>query len=86
MQRLARRFAGLPLLGKAGLVLLTLIVVALSVLLSPFIAVLAGLLLLISILAFLIRAIKRRPLRRWGIALLASFAALVVFSGISEAL
>ena len=65
---------------------LTLIVLALSVLLSPFIAVVAGLLVLISILVLLIHVVRRRPLRRWGIALLASLAALVVFSGISEAL
>jgi micrococcal nuclease len=49
-------------------------------------AVLAGLLLLISILGLLIRAIKRRPLRKWGIASLVCLAALGVFSGISEAL
>lgn len=57
-----------------------------AVLFSPLLALLAFSLPLISVLAILMRAARRRPLRRWGIADGLSLLSLLVFSGISGAI
>jgi micrococcal nuclease len=80
------RFAALSLAAKVALVVAALIAVVLAVLLSPLVVVLALLVLAVALLALLIRAIRRRPLRTWGLVAGASLALLVVFSGISGAL
>ena len=69
-----RRIIALPLIAKALLIIATLVLLGLSVLFSPFVVVLALLLLLVAIFALLIRIIRRRPLRTWGLIALASLA------------
>ena len=81
-----RRITALPLIVKVLLVIATLVLLGLSVLLSPFVVFLALLLLLVAIFALLIRIIRRRPLRTWGLIALASLLLVIVFSGISSAL
>jgi hypothetical protein len=80
------RIAALPLWVKVLLAMTALIGLGLSVVLSPFMAIMASLVLLVAVFAILIRKIRRRPLRRWGSIALASLLLLVVFSGISYAL
>ena len=60
--------------------------IVLAVLLSPLVVVLAFLVLAVALIALLIRALRRRPLRTWGLVAGSSLALLVVFSGISGAL
>jgi len=81
-----RRIIALPLIAKVLVIIATLVLLGLSVLLSPFVVVLALLLLLVAIFAVLIRIIRRRPLRTWGLIALASLLLVIVFSGISSAL
>jgi hypothetical protein len=69
-----------------ALVVAALFMVVLAVLLSPLVVVMAFLVLAVALLALLIRAIRRRPLRTWGLVAGSSLALLVVFSGISGAL
>ena len=86
MGNLFSRFGALSSGVKAVLIVASLCVLALSVLLSPLVVVLALLVLIVALLALLIRAIRRRPLRTWGLVAGASLALLLVFSGISGAL
>jgi micrococcal nuclease len=83
---LLARFGALTLGVKVALIVAALFVVVLAVLLSPLVVVLAFLVLAVALLALLIRAIRRRPLRTWGLVAGSSLALLVVFSGISGAL
>ena len=83
MRGLWGRFAALSVPIKAVIALLLL---GVAVLLSPFVAAMAVLVLLVSVLAILIRASRRRPLKRWGIAAGLSLLSLFVFSGISGAI
>jgi micrococcal nuclease len=68
------------------LYLAALIVFGLLVLLSPFVMIFAGLVLMAAIFALIIRYLKSRPLRRWGLVALTSLVLLLVFMGISNAL
>ena len=81
-----RRITALPLIAKVLLVIAALVLLGLSVLLSPFVVFLALLLLLVAIFALLIRIIRRRPLRTWGLIALASLLLVIVFSRLSSAL
>jgi micrococcal nuclease len=69
-----------------ALYLATLIVFGLLALFSPFVMILAGLVLMAAIFALIIRFLKSRPLRRWSLVALTSLVLLLVFMGISNAL
>ncbi len=81
-----RRIAALPLVLKVLLAVATLIVLGLSVLLSPLVAFVALLVLIFAVAALIFRALRRRPLRNWGLIALTSLLFLVVFGGITNAL
>jgi len=65
---------------------LVLIVIGISVLASPLTAILALFMLGLSLLALLVRAVRRRPLRHWAAVAATSFVLLLVFGGIAQAL
>ncbi len=81
-----RRIAALPIAAKVLLAIATLIALGLSVALSPLVALVAFLVLIVALFALVIRFLRRRPLRRWGLVALASLLLMVLFSGISGAL
>jgi micrococcal nuclease len=81
-----QRFAALPVWAKALLVVAGLVVLGLSVLLSPLVVVLAFIVMIVAFLAVVIRLLRRRPLRTWGVIAGASLLVLLVFAGISNAL
>ena len=81
--RISSRIAALPVWGKVVLVLIAL---GFSVVLSPFVAVLAGLILVVAIFALILRLIRRRPLRNWGIAAVVALLSIFVFGGLANAL
>jgi micrococcal nuclease len=68
------------------LYLAALIVFGLLALLSPFVMILAGLVLVAAILALVVRFLRRQPLRRWTLVALTSLVLFLVFMGISDAL
>jgi micrococcal nuclease len=80
------RIAALPLAAKVLLVVAALITLALSIPLSPVVALVAFLVLLVAIFAMILRGLQRRPMRNWGLVALTSFLLVVVFSGIASAL
>ena len=86
LSNILHRVAALPVWVKALLVVAALVVLGLLVLLSPLVVVLALLVLTVAIFALVIRILRRRPLRRWGIIAAASLVVLLVFGGISNAL
>jgi micrococcal nuclease len=86
LSNVLQRVAALPAWAKILLILAALVVLGLSVLLSPLIAILALLVLIVAVFALVIRALRHRPLRRWGIIAATSLVVLLVFSGISNAL
>jgi endonuclease YncB( thermonuclease family) len=69
-----------------ALILAALTVFGLLVLLSPFVMILAGLVLIAAVFALVVRLLRRRPLRRWGLVAVTSLVILLVFTGISNAL
>jgi micrococcal nuclease len=69
-----------------ALYLAALIVFGLLALLSPFVMILAGLVLVAAIFAIVVRFLRRRPLRRWTLVALTSLVLFLVFMGISNAL
>ena len=69
-----------------ALYLAALIVFGMLVLLSPFVMIFAGLVLMTAIFILIIRFLTNRPLERWGLVALTSFVLLLVFMGISNAL
>ena len=81
-----RRFAALPTTAKALRVVAVLTILALCIPLSPVVVFLALLVLLVAVFALLIRIVRRRPLRTWGLIAVASLLLVIVFSGISSAL
>jgi micrococcal nuclease len=84
------RIAAYPLwkqtLFYLALYLAALIVFGLLVLLSPFVMIFAGLVLLVAIFALIVRFLRRSPLSGWGLVALTSLVLLMVFTGISNAL
>ena len=80
------RIAALPLAAKALLVVAALITLALSIPLSPVVALVAFLVLLVAIFAMILRGLQRRPMRNWSLIALTSFLLVVVFTGIASAL
>jgi micrococcal nuclease len=64
---------------------LVLVVLALAAFLSPVLSLVAILALFVCVAAVLVRLLMRRSLRNWGLAAVASFALIFVFSGISNA-
>ncbi len=86
MQGILARIAALPVAAKVLLAVATLIVVGLSVVLSPLLTVLAALMLVVAVIALLIQLLRRGSLRRWGIVAAASLVLVLLFSGISNAL
>ena len=69
-----------------ALALVALFMFGLLALLSPFVMILAGLALIVAVFALVVRYLRRRPLRRWGLVALTSLVLLLVFMGISNAL
>jgi micrococcal nuclease len=69
-----------------ALYLAALIVFGLLALLSPFVMILAGLVLVAAVFAIVVRFLRRRPLRRWTLVALTSLVLFLVFIGISNAL
>lgn len=86
MGNLLARIGALPTVAKVLLAIVALFVLGLSVLLSPLVVVLAFLALVVALLAVLVRALRRRPTRTWGLIAGASLVIALAFSGISEAL
>lgn len=58
----------------------------LCVVASPLVVIVAFLALVVALFALLIRFLRRRPLKRWGIIAAASLVSVLAFSGISEAI
>jgi micrococcal nuclease len=83
LRGLVRWFNALPTWAR---IVIVLIVLAVLVVMSPLVVLLAVLLLVLSVIALIVRAAMRRPLRSWGITAVASLVAILVFSGVSEAL
>ena len=81
-----RRIAALPLAAKVLLAIAILIALGISVALSPLVVVVAFLVLIVAIFALVIRFLRRRPLRRWGLVALASLLLVIAFSGLTNAL
>jgi micrococcal nuclease len=69
-----------------ALALVALLMFGLLALLSPFVMILAGFALIVAVSALVIRFLRHRPLRRWGLVALTSLVLLLVFMGISNAL
>jgi micrococcal nuclease len=69
-----------------ALALVALFMFGLLALLSPFVMILAGIALIVAVFALVVRFLRRRPLRRWGLVALTSLVLLLVFMGISNAL
>jgi micrococcal nuclease len=80
------RIAALPVAAKVILVVGALIVLGLSVALSPLMVVLAVLVLMVAVLAVVVQLLRRGSPRRWGIIAAVALVLVLVFSGISEAL
>jgi endonuclease YncB( thermonuclease family) len=80
------RIAALPLLAKILLAAARLIVLGLSVALSPLVVAVAVLSLVVAIFALLIQLLRRASLRSWGIVAATSLLFILVFAGISNAL
>ena len=83
MQRLLTFFDRLPIWAR---VLACLAVLAVLVVLSPLVAIVAVVVFLLSIVALVVQLVRRRPVRRLGIAVGASLVAVLVFGGVSSAL
>lgn len=69
-----------------ALMLAAIVVFGLLALLSPFVMMLAGLVLIAAIFALVVCFLRRRPLMRWGLVAVMSLVVLLVFTGISNAL
>jgi micrococcal nuclease len=69
-----------------ALALVALFMFGLLALLSPFVMILASIALIVAVFALVVRFLRRRPLRRWGLVALTSLVLLLVFMGISNAL
>ena len=80
------RIATLPLWGKVLLAVVAFIALVLCIVLSPFMLYVALIVMIIAIVALIFRALRRRPLRNWGIVALTSLLLVIVFAGLSEAL
>ncbi len=83
MSRIFTWFGGLTIVKKALIVAFALL---LFVLFSPLIVPLAALVLLISLAVTAYRMLRRRPFKRPAIFLISSLVALVLASGVSQAL
>jgi hypothetical protein len=84
MGGLWRRFLALSVPVK---ILLALVALGVGIVLSPLMVVLAALALVACLLILLLCVLTRRTASRaWGLAALASFAAVLAFAGVSEAL
>ena len=85
LERLRGIMANLNAQPTAVRVVLIVAAFVLAVLLSRVLVVVAVLALLVSLFALVVRLLRRRPLRGWGIAALASLASIFVFTGIANA-
>lgn len=80
------RFGALPSMAKVLVVLVALVALGISVALSPLVVIAALLVLMLALFVLVIQALRRRPLRTWGILAAASLTLVLVFSGVSAAL
>src|SRR5919199_3998339 len=69
-----------------ALYLAALVVFGLLALLSPFVMILAGLVLVSAMIVIVVHYLRGRPLVRWALVALTSLVLLLVFMGISNAL
>jgi len=74
--RIVSRIAALPLVTK---ILVALIVFLVSAILSPIMVFLAFLVLIIAVIVLVFRAVRRRPLRNWGLVALVSLFLVIVY-------
>lgn len=86
VRNIVGRFWALPTVAKVLVVLAALIVLGISVFLSPLVVIAAVLVLMLAVLVLIIQALRRRPLRTWGTVAAVSLAFVLLFSGISAAL
>jgi predicted PurR-regulated permease PerM len=89
-RNLFRMITALPSWAKIPIyvitVLLALVTLVLVVMLSPFLAIMAFLVLLIAVSTLISRAIRHLPFRRVGLVALSSLIVLIAFSGVSYAI
>ncbi len=83
LQRGLDWFRALPTAGK---IVVGVLGAAAAILVSPLISILAWIVLIASLIVLVIRAIRRRPIRNWGITATISLAAVVIFSVIAGAI
>jgi hypothetical protein len=86
LRNILGRIAALPTAAKVLLGVAALIVLGLSVVLSPLMVVMAVLVLIVAVLAALIQLLRHGSPRRWGIVAAVALVLVLVFSGISNAL
>ena len=86
LNRIAAHPVWVQILIFLALALVALFMFGLLALLSPFVMILAGIALIIAVFVLVVRFLRRRPLRRWGLVALTSLVLLLVFMGISNAL
>lgn len=72
--------------GVPKLIVVGLVVLVLLVLLSPVAAIVAALLLGVSVIALIIRVAKKGSIKNWGMVTVASLVLMFTFGGISNAL
>jgi hypothetical protein len=65
------------LIGAAGVVVL--------VLASRAVAVIAALVFIVALVALIVQLVRRAPARRWALAAGGSFVAMILFSGVADA-
>jgi len=57
-----------------------------AILASRAVSIIAGLVVVVGVVALIVQVIRRRPLRQWGILTLSALAVAVVFGGVANAL
>lgn len=60
--------------------------VLIAVLASQAVSSIAGLVVVVGVIALIVQAVRRRPLRQWGVVTLGALAVAVVFGGVASAL
>lgn len=67
-------------------VVIVVVCVVVAILASSAVSVIATLVFVIGIVALVVQALRRRPLRRWGIVTASALGLAIVFGGISSTL
>ena len=72
-------FRSLPIALKVVLILAALVV---GILASTPLSFIAAAVLIVGVVALIVQAVRRRPLRQWGIVTVSALVLTIVFSGI----